>query len=60
VIARANVYGSLTIPVRIEAQQTTILHLEGGGSWPDVSVFNETNAVRLPGGEITGWKNTAD
>jgi hypothetical protein len=54
--ARANGYGYLTIPIVIEAQQNTVLHLEGGGSWPDESAFNQTNAVRLPDGQIIGWK----
>jgi hypothetical protein len=56
VVARANGYGYLTIPIIIEANQNTILHLEGGGFWPDESVFNRTNAVRLPDGLIIGWK----
>jgi hypothetical protein len=56
VIARANGYGYVTIPIIIEAQQTTTLHLEGGDSWPDESAFNQTNAVRLPDGQIIGWK----
>src|ERR1700744_1287829 len=33
VVARANGYGYLTIPVVIEAQHGTVLHLEGGNSW---------------------------
>jgi hypothetical protein len=56
VIARANGYGYVTIPVMIEAAQDTILHLEGGGSWPDGTAFNQSNAVRLPDGRIIGWK----
>lgn len=56
VVARANGYGYLTIPVVIEAQRSTVIHLEGGGFWPDESAFNETNAVRLPDGQIIGWK----
>ena len=56
VIARANGYGYVTVPVIIEAQQSTILHIEGGGSWPDESAFNQSNAVRLPDGQIIGWK----
>jgi hypothetical protein len=56
VVARANGYGYLTIPIIIEANQNTILHLEGGGFWPDESVFNQTNAVRLPDGLVIGWK----
>jgi hypothetical protein len=56
VIARANGYEFVTVPVIIEAQQNTVLHLEGGGFWPDESAFNKTNAVRLPDGLIIGWK----
>jgi hypothetical protein len=54
--ARANGYGFVIIPVVIKANQTTVLHLEGGGFWPDESGFNQTNAVRLPDGLIIGWK----
>lgn len=54
--ARANGYGFVTIPVIIESRKTTILHLEGGSFWPDESVFNQTNAVRLPDGLVIGWK----
>lgn len=60
VIARANGYGYVTVPVIVEARQTTILHLEGGGSWPDTSVFNQTNAVRLPDGKIVGWRTASN
>jgi hypothetical protein len=56
VVARANGYGYLTIPILMEANQTTVLHLEGGGAWPDKSAFNPTNAVRLPDGRIVGWR----
>lgn len=56
VVARANGYGRLTIPIIIEANQATVLHLEGGGAWPDKSLFNQTNAVRLPDGRIVGWR----
>lgn len=60
VVARANGYGYVTIPVLIEAQQSTILHLEGGGGWSDKSKFNQTNAVRLPDGRIIGWRASAN
>lgn len=56
--ARANGYGFVIVPVIIKANQNTVLHLEGGGFWPDESVFNQTNAVRLPDGFIVGWKAT--
>jgi hypothetical protein len=56
IFARVNGYGHLTVPVIIEAGRTTVLHLEGGDPWREESVFNQTNAVRLPDGQIIGWK----
>jgi hypothetical protein len=58
VVAPANGYGHVTVPVIIETGRTTVLHLEGGGFWPDESVFNQTNAVRLPDGLIIGWRSS--
>jgi hypothetical protein len=55
-VARANGYGFVTVPVMVAARQTTVLHLEGGNPWPETSGFNQTNAVRLPDGNIIGWK----
>lgn len=60
VVASANGYGRVTIPVVIEVNQTTILHLEGGGSWPNEAEFNQTNAVCLPDGQIIGWKSASN
>jgi hypothetical protein len=54
--ARANTYGYVIVPVVILPNQTTILHLEGDGNWPDPSLFNQTNAVRLPDGLVVGWR----
>jgi hypothetical protein len=56
IVARANGYGSITVPAVVGAGQITILHLEGGSPWPDKSAFNRTNAVRLPDGRIVGWR----
>jgi hypothetical protein len=56
VVARANGYGYVTIPVIINAKQKTILHLEGGAFWPDEPALNPAKAVRLPDGQIIGWK----
>jgi len=56
VVARANGFGTVTIPVLIEANRVTTMHLEGGGSWPDEAAFRKTNAVRLPDGQIVGWR----
>lgn len=56
VMAHSNGYGYLVVPVVIAAGQTTTLHLEGDGFWPNESAFNQTNAVRLPDGVVIGWK----
>lgn len=57
VMASANGYvRRVMIPTIIKAGRTTIIHLEGGGFWPNESAFNQTNAVRLPDGVIVGWK----
>ena len=58
--ARANGHGFVVIPVVIEAGRSTVVHLEGGGFWPNESVFNQTNAVRLPDGLVIGWKARPD
>ena len=60
VFARVNGYGHLTIPVMIVGRQTTVLHLEGGDSWPNASAFNQANSVRLPDDQIIGWKAASD
>ena len=56
VMAHSNGYGYVVVPVVIAAGQTTTLHLEGDGFWPNESAFNQTNAVRLPDGVVIGWK----
>jgi hypothetical protein len=55
VAARSNGYGVVTVPVMIKTGLQTILHLDGG--WPNESAFNQNNAVRLPDGEVVGWKS---
>ena len=57
VVSLANGYGRVTIPVVVDAGRTTVIHLEGGGSWPEESRFNKTNAVRLPDGLVVGWRH---
>lgn len=58
VVARANGYGLVAVPVKLSAGQTTVLHLEGSDPWPDKSAFNQTNAVCLPDGQTVGWKTS--
>jgi hypothetical protein len=55
VVARANGYGSVTVPVLIMTKRTTTVHLEGGASWPDQNAITHSNPVRLPDGQIIGW-----
>ena len=55
--AHVNGYASyVSVPVVIATGQTTVLHLEGDGFWPDQGAFNQTNAVQLPNGMVIGWK----
>lgn len=55
VVARANGYGKVTVPVLIQANQTTAVHLEGNYWWPRNSAIFDSNPVRLPSGQIVGW-----
>ena len=54
--ARSNGYGRVNVPVIVASGQHTVIHLDGSDS--DKSAFNAANAVRLPDGEIIGWKAT--
>ncbi len=56
ITARANGYGLVNVPVVIAANQVTTVHLEGGAAWPDQAALNTANSVRLPHGEVVGWK----
>ena len=60
VVARANGYGEVTVPVVIRADQVTTVHLEGSPSWPNRKQLVGSNPVRLPEGEIAGWPASAD
>jgi len=56
VVAWANGYGVVTVPVIIRANQVTTVHLEGSPSWQNRSQIGRSNPVRLPDGEIAGWR----
>lgn len=56
VLAQANGFGLVTVPVTLQAGLDTIVHLEGGYKWPNQFGASQTNAVRLPDGEIVGWR----
>jgi hypothetical protein len=54
--ARANGYGQVMVPVVIRTGEITTVHLEGSVWWPRSSPIFASNPVRLPGGEIAGWR----
>jgi hypothetical protein len=56
VAARANAYGEVIVPVVICANQVTRVHLEGSPAWPNGREIAKSNPVRLPDGEIAGWR----
>jgi hypothetical protein len=58
VIARANGYGEVIVPVVVRANQVTRVHLEGSAAWANSQELAKANPVRLPGGEIAGWRAT--
>jgi hypothetical protein len=53
VVARANGYGFVQVPVVVAAGRATTVHLEGGSSAESVAA---ADAVRLPDGRIIGWR----
>jgi len=58
--ARANGYGTVTVPVVIRPSQETAVHLEGSVWWPRSSAIFQSDPVRLPDGEIAGWRASAE
>jgi hypothetical protein len=60
IVARANGYGELIVPVVIRADQVTRVHLEGSAAWPNGPELAKSNPVRLPDGEIAGWRASTD
>jgi hypothetical protein len=58
IVAESESYGRVTVPVVIEADKTTIVHLDR--RWPVGTKLAAgavtKNLVRLPDGEPIGWK----
>ena len=52
VVALANGYGYVTVPVTILSEQVTAVHFEGGFQSTNQEDKKGDNLVRLPGGEI--------
>ena len=58
VAARSNSYGIVTVPVIIAPGRATVLHLDGLKTW-EGNPINGANAVRLPDGDVVGWKSAS-
>lgn len=56
VVASADHYGRVTVPVQIAGGQVTVLHLGSGGFWPNEDAFTPANSVHLPDGRVVGWR----
>jgi hypothetical protein len=54
VVARANGYGSVTVPLVVAAGRVTEVHLEGGNPRADQTSFTAVDPVRLPDGQVVG------
>ena len=44
----------------IQADEITTVHLEGSSTWPDRGALRASNPVRLPNGDIAGWRASQD
>jgi hypothetical protein len=53
VVAESSAYGRVTVPVVIQADKTTVLHLDRG--WRPASNISSNEVVRFPDGEAVGW-----
>jgi hypothetical protein len=56
IVARANGYGLVTVPVIVVAGRDTIVHLEGSASWSGAENPAGSHPVCLPDGQIVGWR----
>ena len=53
IVAESSAYGRVTVAVVIQADKTTILHLDRG--WTPSSNISSNEIVRFPDGEAIGW-----
>lgn len=60
IVAAANSYGRVTVPAVIRGHQVTTVHLEGSPAWPNRRELAASDPVRLPDGEIAGWRANTD
>lgn len=60
VLAEANGWGEVVVPVIIAARRETCVHLEGGGAAPRADQASPADLVRLPDGQVVGWAATRE
>ena len=44
----------VAVPLAVEHGKTTVVHLEG--DWTPPGNYSDAEVVRLPGGQIAGWR----
>jgi hypothetical protein len=54
VIAQANGFSKVTVPIIIAAHHLTTVHLEGGAAWGSRGQGGSNSLVRLPDGQVVG------
>lgn len=57
VVAKAEGYGRVRIPVVVEANRTTVVHLERGWKAPENA--QASDLVQMPDGKPIGWRSEA-
>ena len=56
VVAQSASYGRVTVPVIIQAGQTTVVHLDR--NWKSASHLPANELVYMPNGEAVGWRSS--
>ena len=56
VVAQSSSYGRVTVPVFIQAGQTTVVHLDR--NWKSSKKLPTDELVYLPNGEAVGWRDS--
>lgn len=57
VVAEAEGYGRVRIPVVVKPSRTTVLHLERG--WEPPAYAKSSELARMPDGQAIGWRSAA-
>ena len=55
IVAQSDTFGTVRVPVAIETDRTTIVHLEGEKDWKEAGI-RSADLVRLPNGQPIGFR----